>query len=114
MKQYVLTMYQPDGEPPGPEVLGPVMERLNALETEMKAAGVWVFSRALQPAGQAVVVRLRDGEVLSTDGPYTEGKEHIGGFTIIEAADRDAALAWARKMAAAVALLPVEVREFQG
>ncbi|SEG85299.1 Uncharacterized conserved protein [Nonomuraea solani] len=114
MKHYILTMYQPDGEPPGPEVLDPVMERLIALEQEMKAAGVWVFSRALKPAGEAVVMRLREGEVLSTDGPYTEGKEHIGGFTIITAPGRDAALEWGRRLATAVALLPVEVREFQG
>ncbi|WP_043638243.1 YciI family protein [Nonomuraea candida] len=114
MKQYVLTMYQPDGDPPGPEVLGPVMRDLNALEEEMKAAGAWVFSGALRPAERAAVVRLRDGEVLATDGPYTEGKEHIGGFTIIRAADMEAALEWARRMARAVALLPIEVREFQG
>lgn len=114
MKQYVLTMFQPDGDPPGPEVLGPVMRDLYALEEEMKAAGAWVFSGALRPAGQAAVTRLREGEVLTVDGPYTEGKEHIGGFTVIRAQDMDAALEWARRMARAVALLPIEVREFQG
>jgi hypothetical protein len=114
MKQYVLTVYQPDGDPPGPEILGPIMRDLGALEQEMKAAGVWVFAGALRPPGQARVVRMREGEPLATDGPYTEGKEHIGGFTIIQAADLDAALDWARKMARAAALLPVEVREFQG
>ncbi|TDD17856.1 YciI family protein [Nonomuraea diastatica] len=114
MKQYVLTMYQPDGEPPGPEILDPIMRDLGALEQEMKDAGVWVFSGALRPADQAAVARLREGEVLTTDGPYTEGKEHIGGFTIIRAADMEAALGWGRKMARAVALLPIEVREFHG
>ncbi|TDC86320.1 hypothetical protein E1292_48160 [Nonomuraea deserti] len=114
MKHYVLTMYQPDGEPPGPEILDPVMRDLGALEQEMKDAGVWVFSGGLRPPAQAAVARLREGEVLTTDGPYTEGKEHIGGFTIIRAADMEAALGWGRKMARAVALLPIEVREFQG
>ncbi|MEO3789776.1 YciI family protein [Nonomuraea sp. B10E15] len=114
MRHYVLTMYQPDGEPPGPEILDPVMRDLGALEQEMKDAGVWVFSGGLRPPDQAAVARLREGEVLTTDGPYTEGKEHVGGFTIIRAADMEAALGWGRKMARAVALLPIEVREFQG
>ncbi|WP_188192969.1 YciI family protein [Nonomuraea sp. SYSU D8015] len=114
MKQYVLTMYQPDGAPPGPEILDPIMRDLDALDQEMRDAGVWVFSRALQPADQARVIQMRDGEPLTTDGPYVEGKEHVGGFTIIQAPDMETALAWGRKMARAVALLPVEVREFQG
>ncbi|GAA3554243.1 YciI family protein [Nonomuraea rosea] len=114
MKRYLLTMFQPDGDPPPPEILDPVMRDLIALEQEMKAAGVWVFSGALQQPGQAEVVQLRGGEVLTTDGPYTEGKEHVGGFTVITAPDMEAALGWARKMAKAVALLPIEVREFQG
>ncbi|MBF8189878.1 hypothetical protein ITP53_29965 [Nonomuraea sp. K274] len=114
MKHYLLSMYQPDGDPPGPEILDPIMRDLGALEQEMKDAGVWVFSRGLQPPDQATVVRLRDGETLTTDGPYTEGKEHLGGFTVIRAPDMDAALVWGHKMARAVALLPIEVREFQG
>jgi hypothetical protein len=58
-------------------------------------------------------VRLRDGEVLTTDGPFAEGKEHIGGFMIIKADDLDAALEWARKATRAITL-PIEVRPFQG
>jgi hypothetical protein len=114
MKQYLLSMYQPDGDPPPPEVLEPVMRDLNALEQEMKAAGAWVFSGGLHPPSTATVLRLGGGEVLTTDGPYTEGKEHIGGFTIIRAPDLDAALEWARRYARAVAYLPIEVRPFQG
>ncbi|MFI7223966.1 YciI family protein [Nonomuraea angiospora] len=114
MKQYVLSMHQPDGPPPPPEILDPIMRDLGAVEQEMREAGVWVFSGALQSPSDARVVRMRDGEPLTTDGPYVEGKEHIGGFTIIKAPDLDAALEWARKLAAAVALLPIEVREFQG
>lgn len=114
MRQYVLTIYQPDGAPPEPETLEPIMRDLAAVEEELRAADAWVFSGGLAPAGEARVVRMRGGEVLATDGPYTEGKEHIGGFTIIRAPDLDAALAWGRRMAAALRLLPVEVREFQG
>jgi len=114
MKQYLLSMYQPEGDPPGPEVLEPIMRDLEALEKEMKAAGAWVFSGGLHPPSTATALRLQEGEVLTTDGPYAEGKEHIGGFTIIKAPDLDHALEWARKYARAVALLPIEVRPFQG
>jgi hypothetical protein len=115
MKQYLLTMYQPEGDPPPPEVLESIMRDLEALETEMKAAGAWVFSGGLHAPSTATVLRVREGgEVLVTDGPYAEGKEHIGGFTIVRAPDLDAALEWARRYALAVALLPIEVRPFQG
>jgi hypothetical protein len=114
MTQYLLSMYQPDGDPPPPDVLGPVMTRINALKQEMKDAGVWVFSAGLCPPSTATVLKAKGGDVLMTDGPYTEGKEHLGGFTIIEAPDLDAALGWGRKLAQAVELLPIEVRPFQG
>ncbi|HEX2298181.1 MAG TPA: YciI family protein, partial [Pseudonocardiaceae bacterium] len=107
--QYLLTIYQPDGEPPPPELLEPVRRDVDALTQEMKAAGVWVFSGGLHPPSTATVVRLRDGELLMTDGPFAEGKEHIGGFTVIQAADFDAALEWGRKLAQAITL-PIEVR----
>jgi len=114
MKQYLLSIYQPDGDPPPPEVLGPIIRDINAVEQEMKAAGVWVFSGGLHPPSTATVVRLRDDDLLMTDGPFAEGKEHIGGFTIIKAPDLDAALEWGGKLARAVGLLPIEVRPFQG
>jgi hypothetical protein len=110
MTQYLLSVYQPDGDPPPPEVLEPVMRNLTALRDEMKAAGVWVFTAGLHPASTATVLRVKDGDVLMTDGPFVEGKEHLGGFTIIEAPDLDAALHWAGKMALAIGLLPIEVR----
>ena len=109
MRRYLLSVYQPDGDPPPPEVRAAIMVDLNALAEEMKDAGAWVFSVGLHPASTATVVRDRDGEVLLTDGPFTEGKEHLGGFTIINASDLDAALAWAARMARA-STLPVEVR----
>jgi hypothetical protein len=84
----------------------------DAVIQEMKAAGAWVFNGGLHPASTATVVRLEAGEMLITDGPYTEGKEHVGGFAIIKAPDLDAALEWGRKLARAVPL-PIEVRPFQ-
>ena len=62
---------------------------------------------------EATVARLQDGEVLTTDGPYVEGKEHVGGLSIIKAPELDTAIEWGRKLARAVTI-PVEVREFQG
>jgi hypothetical protein len=114
MKYYLLAMHQPVGDPPPPEILEPVMRDLAVVEEEMKAAGVWVFAGGLHGPEASTVVRLRDGEVLTTDGPYAEGKEHLGGFVIIKVPDLDAALRWARKEAEAVRLLPIEVRPFQG
>jgi hypothetical protein len=114
MAHYLLSIYQPDGEPPGPEILDPIMRDIDAVKQEMRDAGVWVFDGGLHSPDSATVVQLRDGELLTTDGPYVEGKEHVGGFTIIEAPDLDAALEWGGKLARAIAMLPIEVRPFQG
>src|SRR5262245_64873903 len=89
-----------------------VARDLHALNEELKAAGAWVFARALHAPSTATVVRVRDRAILTTDGPYIEGKEHIGGFWIIHAPDLDAALGWASKAARATTL-PIEVRPFQ-
>ena len=86
---------------------------LDALNRELEAAGAWVFAGGLHPPSTATVVRATDGEVLTTDGPFAEGKEHIGGVTIIKAPDLDAALEWGRRLARATTL-PIEVRPFQG
>ena len=113
MNLYLLSVYQPDGDPPPPEVLGPIMREVHALQDELKAAGAWVFSGGLHAPSTATVVRAQAGEVLVTDGPYVEGKEHIGGFTVVKAPDLDAALEWARNTAR-VTTLPIEVRPFMG
>jgi hypothetical protein len=113
MKNYLLSIYQPDGPTPPPEVLIRVMQDVNALVAEIKAAGVWVFNGGLHPPTTSTVVRMKGDEVLITDGPFAEGKEHVGGFLIVKAADLDAALVWARKAAKAIPL-PIEVRPFQG
>ncbi|MGB2712933.1 MAG: YciI family protein [Vicinamibacterales bacterium] len=122
MKQYLLSIYQPDGEAPPPEALATVIRNVNALVDQTKAAGVWVFNGGLHPPGTATVVRMKAGEALITDGPFAEGKEHIGGFLILKVQDLDAALDWARKLARALTLpgrereggLPIEVRPFNG
>jgi hypothetical protein len=113
MKQYLLSVYQPDAPAPPPEVLERISADLDALNQELQAAGAWVFAGGLHPPSTATVVRAKDGDVLMTDGPFAEGKEHIGGFTIVEAPDLDAALEWGAKLARATSL-PVEVRPFQG
>ena len=113
MTQYLLSVYQPDGPAPPAEVMEEIMRDLDTLNRELEAAGAWVFAGGLHPPGTATVVRVKDGEVLITDGPFAEGKEHLGGLTIIEAPDLDAALEWGRKLARATTL-PIEVRPFQG
>jgi hypothetical protein len=112
MSQYLLSIYQPDGPAPAPEFLEPIMRDLATLNREMQEAGAWVFAAGLHPAESATVLRPAEGEILITDGPFTEGKEHLGGFTVIEAEDLDEAIGWARKLAGATTL-PVEVRPFQ-
>jgi hypothetical protein len=112
MQQYLLSIYQPDGDPPSPEFLEPIMRDVEAVNAELRAADAWVFAGGLHPPSTATVVQLKDNEVLTTDGPYLEGKEHIGGFTVIQAPDLDAALEWGRKLARAITL-PIEVRPLQ-
>ena len=120
VQQYLLSIYQPD-EPPPPEVMarmGEIMANVDALVQETKDAGAWVFNGGLHDPSTATVVRLRGGDVLTTDGPYAEGKEHVGGFLIVKAPDLDAALEWARKLARVLGngtdSLPIEVRPFRG
>lgn len=117
MKQYLLSVIQPDGDipggsPPPPDVLQKIMRDVRAVGDEMKSAGAWVFAGGLHAPGTATMVNVRDGEALVTDGPYIESKEHIGGFTVIRAPDLDAALNWAKKLSAATTL-PIEVRPFR-
>lgn len=113
MKQYLLSIYQPDGEAPPKEFLDKVMRDVFAFLDEAKSAGVWVFNGGLYPPSTATVVRVQDGEALMTDGPYIEGKEHIGGFVVINATDLDVALDWGRKLARILQPLAIEVRPFQ-
>jgi len=113
MKQYLISIYQPDGPPPPPERLEPIMREIYAIRRDLEAAGSWVFGAGLHQASTATVLRASDGDVLMTDGPFVEGKEHLGGFMIVKVPDLDVALAWARRYALVLGL-PIEVRPFQG
>jgi hypothetical protein len=113
MKRYLLSIYQPDGPPPPAAELDGIMREVETLNRDMRAAGAWVFAGGLHAPSTATVVRPRDGELLMTDGPFAEGKEHLGGFTVVQAPDLDVALAWGRRLAQATGL-PIEVRPFEG
>jgi hypothetical protein len=113
MPRYMLSIIQPDGEPPPPEFLEPIMADLAVLNADMREKGVWVFAAGLHPPETATVLQFkdgRDGELSMTDGPFVEAKEHIGGFTIIEAEDLDAALKWGKRLASTLSPLWIEVR----
>jgi hypothetical protein len=116
MTQYLLSVWHDDEtvySAPDPEFMEKAFHQVDAFNAEVVAAGAWVFGGGLQPASSATVIRVAEGGVSMTDGPYAESKEQMGGFWVIEAPDLDAALEWARKGAAAC-MGPVEVRPFQG
>jgi hypothetical protein len=114
MPQYLLSVHGVEGEDyPTPEAREKAFADVGALNQKLQADGVWVFAGGLHPARTATVVRERGGELLTTDGPFIEGKEHIGGFWIIDVPDLDAALRWAEQ-ATVACQGPVEVRPFQG
>ena len=113
MTQYLLSVHMVEGEEePAPDVLAQMYKDVDAVNEEIKAAGAWVFAGGLHPATTATVVRMQDDEVVTTDGPFAETKEQLGGFWVIRAADLDAALAWAAQ-ATKACRAPVEVRPFQ-
>ena len=109
MKQYLLSIYHPDEPIPDAAVMAQITHDVLALNEELRAAGAWVFAAGLYPSTTATVLQARRDDVLVTDGPFAEGKEHIGGFWVIKAADLDAALEWGRK-APRACTAPVEVR----
>jgi hypothetical protein len=121
MKQYLLAVYSAEaavkgeGEAGGAlsaEELQRAYQAVEEFNKEVQAAGAWVFAGGLHPSSTATVVRAQGGQVVTTDGPYAETKEQIGGFWVIKAANLDAALDWAAKGSAACGW-PVEVRPFQ-
>src|SRR5689334_21605184 len=112
MKQYLLTIYQPDGPVPAPDAMRKIMSDVDAFLKDLKNADAWVFNGALHPPSSATVVRVRADEALVTDGPYVEGNEHVRGFCIVKAPDLDAALVWATRFARAVSPLAIEERPF--
>ena len=114
MPQYLLSVHGGESNPYATtEEMEQAFADVNVLNSELQQTGAWVFAGGLLPASTARVVRQRDGALLRTDGPYLEGKEHIGGFWVIEATDDDAAMEWADK-ATLACRGAVEVRPFQG
>lgn len=114
MTQYMLSVHSVEGETRDPmtqEEMRQSHEQLGLVEDEMKSTSAWVFSGRLTEPPAAAVVSMSNGEVLTTDGPFAESKEHLGGFYIIEAENVDAALAWASKVTVAIKV-PIEVRPF--
>jgi hypothetical protein len=114
MPQYLLSVHMSDDEPRPSmteEQMSVGMETIAKLETEMRSSNALLFSGRLTAPNSATVVDARNGSVVTTDGPYAEAKESIGGFYIIEAEDLDAATGWAAKTSAAVHM-PIEVRPF--
>ncbi len=113
MKQYLLSVHMVEGEPdPPPDVMQQMFRDVDAFNADVQEKGIWVFGGGLEAADVATVVRSEGGEVLTSDGPFAEAKEHIGGFWVLKAQDLDEALALAAR-ASAACRGPVEVRPFQ-
>jgi hypothetical protein len=116
MTHYLLSVHSVEGaarEPMTDEEMQRSHQRLRALEQDLKSTGAWVFSGRLHEPATSTVVRMSGGEVVTTDGPFVESREHLGGFYIIQAEDLDAALAWASRVTGAINV-PIEVRPFAG
>ncbi len=114
MAQYLLSVHMVEGEVPymSDAEMQQAFQQVSDYNAELQANGSWVFGGGLEPADIATVVRTENGQVVTTDGPFAETKEHIGGFWVIDVPDLDAALASAAK-ASAACMGPVEVRPFQ-
>ncbi|HEY0937616.1 MAG TPA: YciI family protein [Trebonia sp.] len=113
MKQYLLSVHMVEGSPVPSEAEAQRMyQAVDAFNAELRTSGEWVFAGGLLPPDTATVVRAQGGQVVTTDGPFAETKEQLGGFWVVEAADLDAALAIAARGSAACGS-PVEVRPFQ-
>jgi hypothetical protein len=114
MAKYLLSVVYPPGRTtPDPDRLARITTEVTALHDEMVAAGVWVYGGGLAPAESATVVEARETDPLITDGPFAEGKEYLGGLSIIDVDDLDAALVWAERLSRA-ATVPIEIRPFVG
>jgi len=116
MAHYLLSVHSVEGEvrePMTDEELAQSHQQLGVLEQELKSADAWVVSGRLHDPATATVVRSSGGEVVTTDGPFVESKEHLGGFYVIQAEDLDAALGWASRVTGAIKV-PIEVRPFAG
>jgi hypothetical protein len=113
--RYAILIYDtetadPSPEPPNPEVFGEVMSAYNGYTQMLKDKGVYAAGEALQPVTTATSVRIKDGQTITTDGPFAETKEGLGGFYIIEAKDLDEALAYGAQCPGALYGATIEVR----
>ncbi len=113
MTQYLLSVVTPTeaSQPPSAEELTAIMGRVEAVQTRVREAGAWVFAGGLAAPSTATVLRPEGEDVLVVDGPFAEGKEYLGGFSVIDVADLDEALRWGREYVRAIGL-PIEVRPF--
>ena len=114
MAQYLLSVVTPaegGGEPPTPDELTASMARVGAVQDRVKEAGAWVFAGGLAAPSSATVIRPQGDDLVLVDGPFAEGKEYLGGFSVIDVPDLDAALEWGREYTRAIGL-PIEVRPF--
>jgi hypothetical protein len=113
MQQYLLSVIEPhDSAPPSPDEMAAIDADVAEFDRELRAAGAWVFSGGLLPPATATVLRPKDGGALVSDGPFVEGKEHLGGICVIAVGDLDEALEWAGRAMRATRL-PIEVRPFR-
>lgn len=115
MTRYMLSVVTPTegAQPPTPEEMAAIAARIEAVQTRVREAGAWVFAGGLDAPSTATVLRPQEGDVLVVDGPFAEGKEYVGGFSVVDAPDLDEALRWGREYVGAIGL-PIEVRPFVG
>ncbi len=111
MKQYLMSVYHPEDQELSKADMDASGADVDALNVEIRKAGAWVFAGGLHPSSTATTLRVKDGEVLTTDGPFAEGKEHIGGFWVIKVPNLDEALKWGAR-ATQACRVPIEVRPF--
>ena len=112
MKQYLMSVYHPEDQALAQAEMDAIGADVDALNDEIRKAGAWVFAGGLYPSSTATTLRVKNGEVLITDGPFSESKEQVGGFWVIQANNLDEALRWGAK-ATQACRVPIEVRPFQ-
>lgn len=114
MTRYMMSVwYAADSTPPTPDELTRITRDVDVVHRQLQEQGVWVFGAALHDPSTATVVHARNGQPMTTDGPFVETKEVLGGFSVIDVDDLDAALAWADRLSQATTC-PIEVRPLQG
>ncbi|MBW3562611.1 MAG: hypothetical protein KY437_08950 [Actinobacteria bacterium] len=113
MTQYMLSVWYPaDADQPAPDDLEWIIGDVESVHRQLQDEGSWVFGGGLHDPSTATVVTARGGRAVTMDGPFVETKEVLGGFSVIEVEDLDAALRWAERMSEATTC-PIEVRPFQ-